>query len=61
VDLSAHGDPAEAARNLYTALRTLDESGVDVILAALPPEGDGLLRAIADRLRRAGSSRPPLP
>jgi L-threonylcarbamoyladenylate synthase len=61
VDLSARGDPAEAARNLYAAVRTLDEAGVDAIVAALPPEGDGLLRAIADRLRRAGSSLPPLP
>jgi L-threonylcarbamoyladenylate synthase len=61
VDLSASGDPTEAARNLYAALRTLDEAGVDAIVAALPPDGDGLLRAISDRLRRAGSSRPPLP
>lgn len=51
-------DLAEAARRLYAALRELDATGVDVIVAALPPEV-GLGEAIADRLRRAAGPRKP--
>ncbi len=40
------------ARDLYAALRDLDTAGVDVVIAALPPEV-GLGEAVADRLRRA--------
>jgi L-threonylcarbamoyladenylate synthase len=52
VNLSASADPAEAAANLYAALRTLDGSGAAAIAAMSIPE-DGLGEAINDRLRRA--------
>jgi L-threonylcarbamoyladenylate synthase len=52
--LSKAGDPNEAARNLFTAMRTLDTVDVSVILAELLPE-EGLGRAINDRLRRAAA------
>jgi L-threonylcarbamoyladenylate synthase len=45
-------DVAGMARDLYAALRDLDARGVDLIVAALPPEA-GLGEAVADRLRRA--------
>jgi L-threonylcarbamoyladenylate synthase len=51
VDLGASEE--EAARRLYAAIRTLDET-CDVILA-WPPDERGLGLAIADRLRRAAS------
>jgi L-threonylcarbamoyladenylate synthase len=54
--LSASGDLNEAARNLFAALRTLDASEADVILAELFPN-EGLGRAINDRLRRAAAKR----
>jgi L-threonylcarbamoyladenylate synthase len=44
------------ARDLYAALRDLDASGVDLIVAALPPEA-GLGEAVADRLRRAAGPK----
>lgn len=50
--LSETGDLAEAAQRLFAALRQLDNSDVDVILAEYVPE-EGLGRAINDRLRRA--------
>lgn len=50
--LSPSGDVEEAARNLFAALRTLDASPVDVILAEYVPDV-GLGMAINDRLRRA--------
>ena len=54
--LSLSGDLNEAARNLFAAMRSLDGSDVDVILAeAFPNEGLG--RAINDRLRRAAARR----
>lgn len=50
--LSESGDMKEAAANFYGALRRLDQSNVDLILAQpLPEEGIGV--AIMDRLRRA--------
>ncbi len=52
--LSERGDLAEAARNLFSALRELDSSDCDVILAERFPE-EGLGRAINDRLRRAAA------
>lgn len=55
--LSPTGDLAEAARNLFAALRELDASDVAVILAEPVPE-EGLGRAINDRLRRAAAQRP---
>jgi L-threonylcarbamoyladenylate synthase len=50
--LSQSGDPAEAAANLFAALRRLDACGARRIVAELAPER-GLGRAINDRLRRA--------
>ncbi|MBX2916638.1 MAG: threonylcarbamoyl-AMP synthase [Cyclobacteriaceae bacterium] len=50
--LSPGGDLEEAAQHLFAALRTLDKTAIDVILAELVPE-HGLGRAINDRLRRA--------
>jgi L-threonylcarbamoyladenylate synthase len=50
--LSRSGDLDEAARNLFSALRKLDESPAKIILAEYVPE-TGLGRAINDRLKRA--------
>ncbi|MBA3821674.1 MAG: hypothetical protein H0X17_22510 [Deltaproteobacteria bacterium] len=44
------------ARALYAALRDLDASDVDVVIAALPRDA-GLGEAVADRLRRAAGRR----
>jgi L-threonylcarbamoyladenylate synthase len=52
VNLSAGADLAEAAANLYAALRALDASGAPAIAAMAIPE-EGLGEAINDRLRRA--------
>lgn len=52
--LAPTGSMAEAAQNLFTALRYLDTLPVDMILAELAPE-EGLGRAINDRLRRAAA------
>jgi L-threonylcarbamoyladenylate synthase len=50
--LSSRGDLAEAAANLFAAMRRLDAAGLDLIVARPVPES-GLGRAINDRLRRA--------
>jgi L-threonylcarbamoyladenylate synthase len=50
--LSQRRDLAEAATNLFAAMRRLDARGLEVIVARLVPEA-GLGRAINDRLRRA--------
>ncbi|RNI28622.1 L-threonylcarbamoyladenylate synthase [Rufibacter latericius] len=52
IQLSASGDLSEAARGLFSALRTLDAQPIDLILAEPMPE-QGLGRAINDRLQRA--------
>lgn len=49
-------DPKERARELYTALRRVDELSCDVVVTTLPPEV-GLGTAVADRLRRAAGPR----
>ena len=54
VILSANGDMEEAARNLFSGMRHLDNLGLQVIIAELLPE-KGLGRAINDRLRRAAA------
>ncbi len=54
--LSPTGDMAEAARHLFAALRSLDASDADVILAEIFPQ-EGLGAAINDRLRRASAKR----
>lgn len=52
--LSPSGDLNEAAKNLFSALRKLDDSEVEKIIAVKFPE-IGLGRAINDRLRRASA------
>jgi len=51
-NLSPTKNLKEAAANLFSALRKMDESKADVILCELLPE-EGLGRAINDRLKRA--------
>jgi L-threonylcarbamoyladenylate synthase len=50
--LSESGDLREAAANFYGALRRLDQSDVELILAQ-PVAEEGIGVAIMDRLRRA--------
>lgn len=50
--LAPDGSPETAAANLFAALRRLDASGLDLILAE-PCDEAGLGHAIMDRLRRA--------
>ncbi|HTE75387.1 MAG TPA: L-threonylcarbamoyladenylate synthase [Xanthobacteraceae bacterium] len=52
LNLSARGDPVEAAANLFSHLRALDALGAKVI-AVMPIPDHGLGEAINDRLRRA--------
>ena len=56
VNLSPHGNLAEAAANLFAALRELDASGVGTI-AVGPIPSHGLGEAINDRLQRAAADR----
>jgi L-threonylcarbamoyladenylate synthase len=56
-DLSPSGDLAEAAANLFRALRVLDAVGAAAIAVA-PIPAEGLGEAIVDRLRRAAAPRP---
>lgn len=55
-NLSPAGDLAEAAANLFAALRGLDASGAATIAVA-PIPADGLGEAIRDRLARAAAPR----
>lgn len=50
--LSANGNLPEAASGLFSAMRSLDQSDVDVILAEFFPD-EGLGKSINDRLARA--------
>ncbi len=52
--LTEAGDLREAAARFFAALRRLDESGADAIVAQTVPE-TGLGRAIMERLRRAAT------
>ncbi|HTH56974.1 MAG TPA: L-threonylcarbamoyladenylate synthase [Cyclobacteriaceae bacterium] len=52
--LSPVGDVNEAAQKLFSALRELDKSSVEIILTETVPDF-GLGRAINDRLRRASA------
>ncbi len=54
--LSEAGDLREAAANLYGALRRLDQSGAELILAEGVPER-GIGSAIMERLRKAAAER----
>lgn len=53
--LSPNGLIAEAAKNLFAALRKIDQLAVDVILAEIFPN-EGIGRAVNDRLHRAGAA-----
>jgi L-threonylcarbamoyladenylate synthase len=55
ITLALPPEPAGYAAQLYAALHTLDEAGVDRIVVELPPRGDAWL-AIHDRLRRASTA-----
>lgn len=55
LNLSASGDLAEAAANLFGHLHRLDALGGPIAVAPIPEEGLG--RAINDRLRRAAAPR----
>ena len=52
--LSEKGSLKEAAKHLFAAMRTLDETDVDYIIAVRVPDV-GLGRAINDRLKRAAA------
>ncbi|MFT7435502.1 MAG: L-threonylcarbamoyladenylate synthase [Psychromonas sp.] len=52
--LSKKGDLNEAAKNLFTGLRFLDDLSIDTVLIELVKD-EGLGRAINDRLKRAVS------
>ncbi len=54
--LSASGDLAEAAAQLFACLHTLDEKGKPIAVAPIPNTGLG--RAINDRLKRAAAPKP---
>ena len=56
LNLSPNGDLVEAATNLFSDLRTLDQSGVATI-AVMPVPNEGLGEAINDRLARAAAPR----
>jgi len=56
INLSAAGDLAEAAANLFAGLRALDRSGASAI-AVMPIPDRGLGEAINDRLQRAAKPR----
>lgn len=55
VSLGPAADPRRVAAGLYAALRSLDAAGVSCILAR-DFAGEGLGRAIRDRLRRAATA-----
>jgi L-threonylcarbamoyladenylate synthase len=54
--LGAARDARAVAQRLYAGMRELEAAGVEVILARIV-EGEGLARAIQDRLRRAAANR----
>ncbi len=56
LNLSERGDLVEAAANLFSHLRALDNAGASVI-AVMPIPDHGLGEAINDRLRRAAAPR----
>ncbi|MEO1749369.1 MAG: Sua5 family C-terminal domain-containing protein, partial [Pseudomonadota bacterium] len=56
INLSARGDLVEAAQNLFSAMRKLNNSGAaGLAVAPIPETGLGL--AINDRLRRAAAPK----
>lgn len=59
VELVLDDDPAVAARELYSEMRRLAESGADCIYVRARPDRDGVWSAIWDRLGRAASMEIP--
>jgi L-threonylcarbamoyladenylate synthase len=55
INLSPSGDLIEAAANLFSALRALDDKASTIAVMPIPDEGLG--EAINDRLRRAAAPR----
>ena len=55
-ELSAEADLAEAAHNLFAALRAMDQKAEQICVAPIPHYGLGA--AINDRLARAAAERP---
>lgn len=55
--LDAASDVTQAARTLYSQLREADRTGIDVVVAVLPP-AVGLGHAVRDRLLKAAGPRP---
>ncbi len=55
LNLSARGDPVEAAANLFAHLRRLDDAAATIAVAPIPSAGLG--DAINDRLRHAAAPR----
>jgi hypothetical protein len=53
--LTPKGDASEAARKLFSAMRSLDQSEGDFILTTTAPSSEGLWLAIMDRVTRASS------
>lgn len=54
--LSFDGEDQEAARNLFSAMRKLDETDAELIITTSVPSKTGLWLAIDDRLKRACKS-----
>jgi len=55
VSLSQSGDLAEIAQTLFSALRELDRTNADVLIAEPCLNSEGLGHAISDRIRRASA------
>lgn len=55
-ELSPDGEDQEAARNLFSAMRQLDETDAELIITTSVPSKTGLWLAIDDRLKRACKS-----
>jgi len=55
INLSPSGDLAEAAANLFSALRAVDDKAATIAVMPIPDEGLG--EAINDRLKRAAAPR----
>ncbi len=52
------GETAEAyAKNLFDALRRMDDVGVDVIVAQLPQDSGGIVPALKNRLMKAAGGK----
>lgn len=58
--LSPQGDPVEIAQHLFQGLRALDQSTATVLWSESCVHSEGLLWAVADRLRRASHGFLPL-